>query len=139
MKKDLENCECVRTRPSSLIGNFTSTLPTIFWIVKSRNLAGNPSFWMTRAYFRAASFDSFSLFAPVQTILPELNIKAVVLGSLILIMTAANRWRKISRKMINRRWRLTFGLYSAFLACKAIFFKSNLQSKLTVDTMFLKY
>jgi hypothetical protein len=40
------------------------------------------------------------LFAPVHTIFPELKIKAVVLGSLILIITAANR----------------FGLYSAFLA-----------------------
>ena len=32
------------------------------------------------------------LFAPVQTIFPELNIRAVVLGSRILIITAANRW-----------------------------------------------
>ena len=30
------------------------------------------------------------LFAPVQTIFPELNISAVVLGSRILMMTAAN-------------------------------------------------
>lgn len=30
------------------------------------------------------------LLAPVQTIFPELNIKAVVLGSRILIITAAN-------------------------------------------------
>ena len=61
------------------------------------------------------------LFAPVQTIFPELNISAVVLGSRILMMTAANR----------------FGLYSAFLAWRAIFFKSNLHPRLTVDTMFL--
>ena len=33
------------------------------------------------------------LFAPVQTIFPELNINAVVLGSRILIMTAAKRWK----------------------------------------------
>ena len=33
------------------------------------------------------------LFAPVQTIFPELKIKAVVLGSRILMITAANRWR----------------------------------------------
>ena len=32
------------------------------------------------------------LFAPVQTIFPELNMRAVVLGSRILIITAANRW-----------------------------------------------
>ena len=31
------------------------------------------------------------LLAPVQTILPELKIRAVVLGSRILIMTAAKR------------------------------------------------
>ena len=31
------------------------------------------------------------LFAPVHTIFPELNIKAVVRGSLILIITAAKR------------------------------------------------
>jgi hypothetical protein len=35
----LLNCPCVRTRPSSRIGNFTSQLPTIFWILKSRNFA----------------------------------------------------------------------------------------------------
>lgn len=32
----------------------------------------------------------------------------------------------------------TFGLYSAFLACNAIFFKSSLHPRFTVDTMFLK-
>lgn len=31
----------------------------------------------------------------------------------------------------------TFGLYSAFRACKAIALRSSLQSKLTVDTIFL--
>jgi hypothetical protein len=59
----------------------------------------------------------------VQTILPDENIKAVVLGSRILIITAANR----------------FGLYSAFRACNAIFFKSNFTHKLTVDTMFCNW
>lgn len=81
----------------------------------------NPIFWMIRACFLAANLDSTSLLAPVQTILPELNISAVVLGSLIRIMTAANR----------------LGLYSAFLACNAIFFKSSLHPRFTVDTMFL--
>ena len=33
---------------------------------------------------------------------------------------------------------VTFGLYSAFLACNAIFFKSSLHPRFTVDTMFLK-
>lgn len=32
---------------------------------------------------------------------------------------------------------LTFGLYSAFLALKAMVFKSSLQPRFTVDTMFL--
>ena len=53
----------------------------------------------------------------MQTIFPEENIKAVVRGSLIRMITAANR----------------LGLYSAFLACIAIFFKSNLpQSRSTI-------
>ena len=47
---------------------------------------------------------------------PELNISAVVLGSLILMITAAN----------------LLGLYSAFLACRAIFFRSSLLHMLTV-------
>jgi hypothetical protein len=46
---------------------------------------------MILAYFLAASFEASSLLAPVQTILPEANISAVVLGSRILMMTAANR------------------------------------------------
>jgi len=33
--------------------------------------------------------------------------------------------------------KLTFGLYSAFLACNAIVFKSNRHSRLTVATIFL--
>lgn len=32
----------------------------------------------------------------------------------------------------------TFGLYSAFLACRAMFFRSSLQAKFTVDTIFLR-
>lgn len=47
-------------------------------------------------------------------------MRAVVLGSRILMMTAAKR----------------FGLYSAFLALRAIVFKSSLQPRFTVDTMF---
>lgn len=47
-------------------------------------------------------------------------MRAVVLGSRILIMTAAKR----------------FGLYSAFLALSAMVFRSSLQPRLTVDTMF---
>ena len=47
---------------------------------------------------------------------PELKMSAVVRGSLILIITAAN----------------LLGLYSAFLACRAIFFRSSLLHMLTV-------
>ena len=35
----LENCPCVSTRPSNLMGNLTSQLPTMFWILKSINFA----------------------------------------------------------------------------------------------------
>ena len=68
----------------------------------------------------AASFDYSSDLAPVHTILPEEKINAVVLGSLILMITAAKR----------------FGLYSAFLQFKAIFLKSSFVPKLAVETMF---
>lgn len=34
-------------------------------------------------------------------------------------------------------WLNTLGLYSAFRACKAMALRSNLQSKFTVETMFL--
>nr|GMC88910.1 hypothetical protein Iba_chr04eCG14520 [Ipomoea batatas] len=53
------------------MGNLTSHEPTIFWILKSLNLAGKPSFWMILAYLRAANFDCCSLFAPVQTYFPR--------------------------------------------------------------------
>lgn len=76
---------------------------------------------MIRAYLRAAKRESSSLLAPVHTILPELKIRAVVRGSRMRIITAAKR----------------FGLYSALRACRAIFFKSNLQLRLTVETIFL--
>jgi len=36
--------------------------PTMFWILKSVNLALNPSFWMMRAYLREASLLSSSDF-----------------------------------------------------------------------------
>ena len=75
-----------------------------------------------RAYFLAASRESSSLLAPVHTIFPELNMSAVVRGSRILMMTAAKR----------------LGLYSALRAWRAIFLRSSLQPKLTVDTIFLK-
>ena len=95
------------------------------------------------------------LLAPVQTILPELNISAVVLGSRILIITAANLYEtkyKLPLATLLRTiicsWTdlqshthcvtVTFGLYSAFLACNAIFLRSSLHPRFTVDTMFLQ-
>ncbi len=60
--------------------------------------------------------------APVTTILPEAKMSAVVLGSRIRMMTAANR----------------LGLYSAFRACSAIVLRSKRTSRLTVATMFLR-
>src|SRR5689334_11908124 len=73
------------------MGNLTSQDPTMFWILKSVNFALKPSFWMMRAYLRLASLLSSSDLAPVTTILPEAKIRAVVFGSRIRMMTAANR------------------------------------------------
>lgn len=38
----------------------------------------------------------------------------------------------------SKRYYLTLGLYSAFLACRAIVLRSRRQSKFTVATMFLE-
>lgn len=73
------------------MGNLTSHEPTIFWILNSWNLASNPSFWIIRAYLREASRESSSDLAPVTTILPDAKMSAVVLGSRMRMMTAANR------------------------------------------------
>lgn len=62
------------------------------------------------------------LFAPVQTILPELKMSAVVRGTRIRMMTAAKR----------------FGLYSALRAHSAMRLRSSLHPRLTVHTMFLR-
>jgi hypothetical protein len=108
-------------RLSREIGNPTSHEPTIFYILKSCIwTVGKPTFLMALAYFLAASLLKSSDLAPVQTILPDVKISAVVLGSLILMMTAANR----------------LGLYSAFLQLRAIFLRSNLEERLAVETMF---
>jgi hypothetical protein len=56
----------------------------------------------------------------VQTILPEEKIKAVDLGSLSLIITEAN----------------LHGLYSAFLAYKAIYFRFSFVLRFAVETTF---
>eukprot|EP01126_Amoeba_proteus_P044246 TRINITY_DN4908_c0_g2_i1.p1 TRINITY_DN4908_c0_g2~~TRINITY_DN4908_c0_g2_i1.p1 ORF type:complete len:161 (+),score=19.64 TRINITY_DN4908_c0_g2_i1:580-1062(+) len=82
----------------------------------------NPSFKMIFAYLLPALRASSSDLAPVITIFPLEKIKAVVLGSLIRMITAAKR----------------LGLYSAFLALRAISFKSNSVSIETVATIFCK-
>ena len=61
-----------------------------------------------------------SLLAPVQTTLPDLKISAVVFGSLIRMMQAAN----------------LLGLYSEFLAFRAIERRSSSHPRLKVLTMF---
>lgn len=75
---------------------------------------------MIRAYFLLASVDCSIDLAPVTTILPLPNTKAVVLGSISLIITAAN----------------LFGMYSVLRPFHAIYCKFNLQLRLTVDTIF---
>jgi hypothetical protein len=61
--------------------------------------------------------------APVHTILPEEKIRAVVFGSLILIITAAKR----------------LGLNSALRQLSAIFLKSSLHPRFAVETIFCNY
>ena len=62
----------------------------MFQTLNSLKRTLKPSFWIILAYFLAAYLDAVSFLAPVQTILPEANIRAVVFGSLILMITAAN-------------------------------------------------
>jgi hypothetical protein len=71
----------------------------MFWILNSENFASNPSFCTMRAYLREANRESSSDFAPVTTILPEANIRAVVLGSRIRMITAAKRWRMTNEEV----------------------------------------
>ena len=85
------------------------------------NLALNPQFFIILAYFLAAYLDSSQFLAPVQTILPDAKIRAVVLGSLKRMITAAN----------------LLGLYSALRHYKAIFFKSRGHYRFRVETTFL--
>jgi hypothetical protein len=66
-------------------------------------------------------YTSISDLAPVQTILPDEKIRAVVRGARILMINAAN----------------LFGLYSELRAANAIFFKFNGQPILMVLTIFL--
>jgi hypothetical protein len=75
---------------------------------------GKLSFWMILAYFLDANLDSSLDFVPVHTIFPELKMRAVVLGSRIRIITAANR----------------LGLYSALRACNANLLQVQLASQI---------
>ena len=62
----------VRITSLSVNGNMSlSKLITMFWILKSLNLVGNPNFCTILAYFLAANLESSSDFAPVHTILPK--------------------------------------------------------------------
>lgn len=88
--------------------NFVSQLATQFYILKSAILTLCPSFFIDFVYNLQAVRAISSDLAPVQTTLPDLKINAVVLGSLILIIQAAN----------------LLGLYSEFLLCKANYLKS---------------
>lgn len=83
-------------------------------------LTGLPSFCKMRANFRVPKLASTSFRAPVQTTLPDRNIRAVHRGSRIRIMTPWNR----------------DGLYSEFRVRKLIFCKFKSQPKLTVATQF---
>ena len=102
------------------MGNMTSHDPTIFWILNSVNLTLKPMFMIVLAYFLQAVLLSSSLLAPVHTILPDEKTRAVVFGDRIFMMAAAN----------------LFGLYSVFLALRAIFLRSSLHWRLHVETMF---
>lgn len=114
---------------------------------------------MTFAYLRAASLASASVLAPVHTILPELKMSAVVFGARIRMIAAAKRCeekteevrvsikrrsgtlKRCAPRLVRRRlgFPLTFGLYSTLRAWNAMVFRSSLQSRLTVATMFLRY
>ena len=72
---------------------------------------------MALAYFLAASLLNSSDLAPVQTILPDVKMRAVVLGSLIRIITAAN----------------LLGLYSAFRQLMAMVLRSSLHRSASLD------
>ncbi len=133
---------------SSLIGNLTSQLPTMFWILKSLKTTSKPSFWIILAYFLAASKEFCSLLAPVTTIFPihewdELRERNSYLKQRPRQLSWGHEvwwWRRqisIHGEQAGKSDSYTLGLYSAFLAFKAICLRSSLQLKLTVETIFL--
>jgi hypothetical protein len=52
-------------------------------------------------------------------------------------LKAFSRYAIPTIELVRKEISSTFGLYSAFLACRAIVFRSRRQSRLTVATMFL--
>ena len=84
------------------------------------NCTGFPNFYIILANFLDATFAQSSVLEPVQTIFPEAKIRAVVFGTFSRMMTAAN----------------LLGLYSAFLAYRAICLRFKGQFKFTVATIF---
>ena len=124
--------------------------------------AGKPSFWMMRAYFRAARCAIASVFAPVHTLARE-EVRAT--NSLTSPRSSAHQLSGGEDE--SRRLRVTdahddgrkalqggaqrgtrgangrceqpraFGLYSAVRAWRVIVFRSSLQSRFTVATRFL--
>jgi len=54
-------------------------------------------------HFLEANLESSSDLAPVTTIFPEAKMRAVVFGSRIRMMTAANRWREKKEGRIRRK------------------------------------
>ena len=102
------------------MGKCRSQDATTFWILKSDSFIAKPSFRIYLAYILEEVLEISSDFAPVQTTFPDLKMRAVVFGSLIRIIHAAN----------------LLGLYSEFLARKAIYLRSSSQPRLKVETMF---
>lgn len=99
-KTDLLNCWWVRTRPSSRIGNLTSQLPTMFWILKSRNLAGKPSFCTTLAYFLAARRDCSSLQRDtIYTLTPVCFLRGLMVNKVYLLICSKRCKRFIKTKL----------------------------------------
>lgn len=78
---------------------------------------------MSFAYYLEAYSDCSSDFAPVHTIFPLLKISAVVFGSLILIIAAAN----------------LLGLNSQFLHFEAISKRLSSHCKFAVETIFCNF
>ena len=128
-----------RTRPGNMSGSYEHNAPnalaisssisrhptsvdaTRFWMQKSWKLTRKPHCCRTYTYFRAASLASVSFLAPVHTMLPDAKHSAVVRGSTIRAVAAAN----------------FFGLYSTNGVFRARSRKHTLSTpRLNVHTTF---